>query len=59
MLKIGLDKNEAVVTTQVHNQGCGCKKKALIKTTQDQKQTKLQALAKKISKTIYKKAPIF
>lgn len=59
MLKIGLDKNEVVSTTQVHNQGCGCKKKAIIKTTQAQKQAKLQALAKKVSKTIYRKAPIF
>lgn len=63
MLKVGLNKEEAVVTTQAQSGGCGCNKSSIAKITQDQKQTKLHALTEKMNKTknaIYKtKAPIF
>lgn len=64
MLKVGLDKNKSVATTQVSaTSGCGCRKAAIIKNSQKEKENRLQALSKKINKSkksIYKtKTPIF
>lgn len=63
MLKVGLTKEESVVTTQSSGGGCGCNKNSVAKMSQAKKESKLQALTEKMNKTknpIYKtKAPIF
>jgi len=64
MLKVGLDKEQSVLTTKAAaSGGCGCNKAAVVKMTQDEKQKKLQALTERMNKTknsIYKtKTPIF
>jgi len=64
MLKVGLDKNQAVVATQAKASGCGCGKTvSAVKISQKEKEKRLQVIAEKMNKTknsIYNtKAPIF
>jgi hypothetical protein len=57
MLKVGLVKDESVVTTQSVAGGCGCNKNSVAKMSQSKKESKLQALTEKMNKTknsIYK-----